>query len=79
MNDAILPRAVSVRLDSMMRVMPAVVVGGARQTGKTTLARAFASGEGGGVRASHPAAAGRRYLSLDDMDVLVSCHTSNVG
>ncbi|MDE0256784.1 MAG: hypothetical protein OXR82_00160 [Gammaproteobacteria bacterium] len=40
MNNPPLPRAVSGTLDSMMRVMPAVVVAGARQTGKSTLARA---------------------------------------
>ena len=34
MNNPPLPRAVSGTLDSMMRVMPAVVVAGARQTGK---------------------------------------------
>ncbi len=35
--------------------MPAVVVTGARQTGKSTLAQRFFRG--------------RRYLSLDDLDV----------
>ena len=59
MNEMPLPRAVSVRLDAMMRVLPAIVVCGARQTGKTTLARALGS-----------RGAGRQYLSLDDMDVL---------
>ncbi len=38
--------------------MPAVVVTGARQTGKSTLVQGLAP------------AAGRRYLSLDDLDVL---------
>lgn len=69
MNDLPLPRAVSGTLDSMMRVMPAVVVAGARQTGKSTLARAF----GQPVRATgprHAARDARRYLSLDDLDVL---------
>lgn len=70
MNDLILPRAISPRLDAMMRVMPAVVVCGARQTGKTTLARAFGSGGGGDGKASHQATSSRPYLSLDDMDVL---------
>ena len=70
MNDRTLPRTVSPRLDAMMRVMPAVVVCGARQTGKTTLARAHGSGEGTGDPASHPTASGRQYLSLDDLDVL---------
>lgn len=70
MNDLILPRAVSSRLDVMMRVMPAVVVCGARQTGKTTLARAFGSDGGDDGQASQPAAATRQLASLDDVDVL---------
>ncbi len=40
-----------------LRVMPAVVVTGARQTGKSTLAEVLAPGK-------------RRYLSLDDLDVV---------
>lgn len=40
-----------------MRVMPAVVVTGARQTGKSTLAQELVPGD-------------RRYVSLDDLDVL---------
>lgn len=60
MNDLPFPRAVSGALDAMMRVMPAVVVAGARQTGKSTLARALGP--------APPDA--RRYLSLDDLDVL---------
>jgi predicted AAA+ superfamily ATPase len=46
------------RLKSAMGVMPAVVLTGARQTGKSTLAR------------SHPFAEGRDYHSLDRMEVL---------
>ena len=53
-----LPRLVSRSLRDRLRVMPAVVVTGARQTGKSTL-----------VQGLDPAA-GRRYLSLDDLDVL---------
>ena len=68
-NDLVLPRAVSVRLGAMMRVMPAVVVCGARQTGKTTLARALEQADGALGEASRPATACRRYLSLDDVDV----------
>lgn len=69
MNNPPLPRAVSGTLDSMMRVMPAVVVAGARQAGKSTLARAFDRSEqpDGSV---HAASDRRRYLSLDDLDVL---------
>ena len=69
MNDLLLPRAVSGTLGAMMRVMPAVVVAGARQTGKSTLARAVGrSAQAGGP--AQPAPDVRRYLSLDDLDVL---------
>ena len=69
MNILPLPRAVSGTLDAMMRVMPAVVVAGARQTGKSTLARALGRSPQGDESVQ---AAGdrRRYLSLDDLDVL---------
>lgn len=70
MNNPVLPRVVSRRLDAVMRVMPAVVVCGARQTGKTTLARAIAGRSAGGGRTSSPATSSRQYLSLDDLDVL---------
>ena len=70
MNDLNLSRAVSPRLDAMMRVMPAVVVCGARQTGKTTLARAFGSGEADDGHTSPPATVGRQFASLDDVDIL---------
>jgi len=52
-----LPRAVAPALQAALRVMPVVVLLGARQTGKTTLVR------------SHPALSGRAYLTLDDLDV----------
>jgi predicted AAA+ superfamily ATPase len=52
-----LPRLVSAALSERMRVMPAVVVTGARQTGKSTLAEQLVPGE-------------RRYATLDDLDVL---------
>jgi predicted AAA+ superfamily ATPase len=52
-----LPRLVAASLAERLRVMPAVVVTGARQTGKSTLAQDLAPGE-------------RRFLSLDDLDVL---------
>jgi predicted AAA+ superfamily ATPase len=57
MNDAILPRLVSRSLADRLRVMPAVVVTGARQTGKSTLVQELAPGA-------------RRYSSLDDLDVI---------
>lgn len=52
-----LPRLVSAALAERMRVMPAVVVTGARQTGKSTLAEQLVPGA-------------RRYATLDDLDVL---------
>ena len=52
-----LPRLVGTALADRLRVMPAVVVTGARQTGKSTLAETLVPGE-------------RRYRSLDDLDVL---------
>ncbi len=57
MDAETLPRLVAQSLAERLRVMPAVVVTGARQTGKSTLARALAPGE-------------RRYFSLDDLDVV---------
>lgn len=52
-----LPRLVGQALAQRLRVMPAVVVTGARQTGKSTLAEELVPGT-------------RRYASLDDLDVL---------
>jgi len=52
-----LPRLVGAALSERMRVMPAVVVTGARQTGKSTLAEQLVPGT-------------RRYATLDDFDVL---------
>lgn len=52
-----LPRLVGAALAERLRMMPAVVVTGARQTGKSTLAEHLVPGS-------------RRYLSLDDFDVL---------
>ena len=56
-NENALPRFVSSSLRDRLRVMPAVVVTGARQTGKSTLVQALAP-------------AGRSYRSLDDLDVI---------
>lgn len=52
-----LPRRVAESLAARLRAMPAVVVTGARQTGKSTLAQELAPGA-------------RKYLSLDDLDVV---------
>ena len=57
MMENTLPRLVVPSLEQRLRVMPAVVVTGARQTGKSTLAHELTPGT-------------RRYLSLDDLDVL---------
>lgn len=56
-NKHILPRFVSRSLHDRLRVMPAVVVTGARQTGKSTLVQDLTTGK-------------RRYCSLDDLAVL---------
>ena len=53
----ILPRLVGTALSERLRVMPAVVVTGARQTGKSTLAEQLVPGA-------------RRYATLDDLDLL---------
>ena len=53
----ILPRAVGAALAHRLRVMPAVVVTGARQTGKSTLAEELVPSQ-------------RRYFTLDDIDAL---------
>jgi hypothetical protein len=55
-NEAVLPRHLQQALGERLRVMPAVVVTGARQTGKSTLVQVLTPGE-------------RRFLSLDDLDV----------
>lgn len=55
-NESPLPRLIARSLAERLRVMPAVVVTGARQTGKSTLAQTDAAGR-------------RRFLSLDDFDV----------
>ena len=57
MNDFAKPRLVTSALARQLRVMPAVVVTGARQAGKSTLAQDLAPGD-------------RRFMSLDDLDVV---------
>jgi hypothetical protein len=53
-----LPRLLTPQVQRALRSSPIVVLGGSRQTGKSTLARRGAVGRG------------RRYLSLDDLDIL---------
>jgi uncharacterized protein len=60
----VLPRHAAVALRRAARVMPAVVVSGARQTGKSTLV---------GRVANRPE---RLYLTLDDLDVLYQARTA---
>jgi len=55
MDPATLSRLVAKSLADRLRVMPAVIVTGARQTGKSTLVQDLAPGS-------------RRYFSLDDLD-----------
>lgn len=57
MND-LSPRLARTTLEERLDVMPAVVMSGARQTGKSTLAKALD--------------VGRRYYSLDDLDVMAA-------
>jgi predicted AAA+ superfamily ATPase len=57
MNDNLIPRLVAASLRERMAVMPAVVVTGARQTGKSTLVQHLVPGD-------------RRFLTLDDLDVV---------
>lgn len=74
--DAGLPRLVAGALAERLAAMPVVVLTGARQTGKSTLAQALpasasAATSGRGARsASRAPTAPRRYVTLDDMDVL---------
>lgn len=54
--NALLPRLVGPCLAERIRVMPAVIVTGARQAGKSTLAQRLVPGQ-------------RRFISFDDLDV----------
>jgi predicted AAA+ superfamily ATPase len=58
MNNQALPRLVEGALAAALKVMPAVVVTGARQTGKSTLVSELTPGDD------------RLYLTLDELDVL---------
>lgn len=57
MTTRVLPRHAQPALADRLRVMPAVVVSGARQTGKSTLAQDLTPGA-------------RRFISLDDLDAM---------
>ena len=61
MQDA-LPRLVAENLAKRLRLMPSVVVTGARQTGKSTLVRQLQGTE-------------RRYVTLDDTEALSAART----
>ncbi len=56
-KESTLPRLAAASLEARLRVMPAVVVMGARQTGKSTLVQELTPGN-------------RQFFSLDDLDVL---------
>jgi predicted AAA+ superfamily ATPase len=56
-DEPVLPRLLARALGERLRIMPAVVVTGSRQTGKSTLAQDLAPGD-------------RRYLTLDDLDTV---------
>lgn len=56
-DPSVLPRAACAAVERALKVMPVVVLLGARQTGKTTLVQSL------------PSLAGRPYLSLDDFDL----------
>ena len=58
MDESALPRLLERSLARALRIMPAVVITGARQTGKSTLVRELAPIED------------RLYLTLDDLDVM---------
>jgi uncharacterized protein len=62
-SEASTPRLMSAILDDHLRVMPAVAVTGARQTGKSTLAAKLT-------------AVSRTYRTLDDFDVLDAARTA---
>ena len=57
MDGAVLPRFATSSLSDRLRVMPAVVITGARQSGKSTLVQELIPGT-------------RRYFTLDDLDVV---------
>ena len=57
MTENVLARLVTPSLEHRLRVMPAVVVSGARQAGKSTLAQELTPGR-------------RRFVTLDDLDAL---------
>lgn len=58
MNGSVVPRLIEKPLAAALEVMPAVVVTGARQTGKSTLVHELTPGHD------------RLYLTLDELDVL---------
>src|SRR5204863_3857194 len=63
-DDTVLPRCVDAALRRTLAAMPAVVITGARQTGKSTLVRSGTAGDD------------RVYLTLDDLEVLDQAGTA---
>ena len=63
-DDTVLPRCVDAALRRTLAAMPAVVITGARQTGKSTLVRTGTTGDD------------RVYLTLDDLEVLDQAGTA---
>ena len=67
------PRHIAVQLNAALHDTPVVVLNGARQTGKSTLAQALP-----GVNAAQPVSP-RRYLTLDDAAVLNAAKSDPAG
>lgn len=67
------PRHIAAQINAALRDTPVVVVNGARQTGKSTLAQALS-----GADASQPVSP-RRYLTLDDAAVLNAARSDPAG
>ena len=63
MNNIAFPRHMMDALKKRLSTMPAAIVTGARQTGKSTLVKELMSGK-------------RSYFSLDDLDVLELSRTN---
>lgn len=67
------PRHIAAQLNAALQDTPVVVINGARQTGKSTLAQAMIDGT------AAQAASPRRYLTLDDAAVLSAAKSDPAG